>query len=498
GTLEFWCRPHWDPEDGVERVFFDGMAYMHRRQSALRKLGAAGNNQLEFTIAGSDGKPHTVRGTAPLRKGEWHHIAATWSFPRAHLQLFVDGRLVAAEGPGPTPWAYSLTARGGLPGMGIEEGDSRSLPMQAYIGGDRSCRQAAAEADLDEFRISDVVRYQGGFQPLRRQFAVDANTRALFRFENEPHGVHADDDGFVRGHPSCEVPPNEDAVVLQRLAPNGNKDRIESRRVVVCPHPPEALFEANRAETVLPVTRPFADPPDPRFTEYRYRTATRTLHRGSQSFSVRVEGNYTPSMRWVLFEHPGKGPTVLLPRWRANNNVVPFSFETLGKTLGTGARSDAEKAMSVFRYALHTTNYYDGGYCETLPDRHRPRTSYTLIKALNIYPFDQCGPLNYTLRKLFLTAGISSNDASGTHHQFQEAFYGGRRRLFDLSPRKFWLNRDNQTVASRRAFEEDMYLKVRQETEVYSALRGRPESSRYGRAERPHRMDFPLRAGEQV
>jgi hypothetical protein len=184
GTLEFWCRPHWDPEDGVERVFFDGMAYMHRRQSALRKLGAAGNNQLEFTIAGSDGKPHTVRGTAPLRKGEWHHIAATWSFPRAHLQLFVDGRLVAAEGPGPTPWAYSLTARGGLPGMGIEEGDSRSLPMQAYIGGDRSCRQAAAEADLDEFRISDVVRYQGGFQPLRRQCAVDATTRALFLFEN--------------------------------------------------------------------------------------------------------------------------------------------------------------------------------------------------------------------------------------------------------------------------------------------------------------------------
>jgi hypothetical protein len=52
--------------------------------------------------------------------------------------------------------------------------------------------------------------------------------------------------------------------------------------------------------------------------------------------------------------------------------------------------------------------------------------------------------MNHMLRKLLLAAGISSSNASGTHHQFEQAFYDGDWRLFDLSSRLYWLVRDNE------------------------------------------------------
>ncbi len=499
GTLEFWCRPSWDADDDAQHVFFHAVAYGHRLQSRLRKLATNGDNQLEFTIADADGEARTVRGPAPLQADRWHHIAATWDFPKAHLQLFVDGKSVAAQGPGTTPWASSLVALDETreKGKGITEEDRRSLPMQAFIGGDRDCRESrSAEAVLDEFRISDVARYTGDFAPQREEFEVDEHTRVLFHFENERHGTHDSDDRFVRGHLACELPPQEEKAFLEVLQ-NG---KIERRVAVVKPYGTTALFEANRAENRLTATRPFRPLPDPRFVEYRERQVERTVTGTDDDLVLKVGGDFEPLMQSVTFERGEGSPaeTTLLPRWRANDNVVPFSVESIAATLGADAATDAEKAFEVFKYALQVTNYYDASYCETLPGRHPKRVSYSLIKALNIYPFDQCGPLNHMLRKLFLAVRISSNDSLGTHHQFQEAFYQGSFRLFDLSPRLYWLDRDNATVVSRRRFEDDLYLKLRQGSGVHSAIPGRKDRARFGSAERPHSMEFRLRPGERV
>lgn len=499
GTLEFWCRPTWDAEHPGDRVFFDSVAYGHRLQSRLRRRLVDGKSRLEFTIADAGGKLRIVRGPAQLQVGRDHHVAATWDFPKARLQLFVDGKLVAAEGPHGRPWPSSRVPQDKEkgPGIGITEADRRSMPMQAFIGGDKGCREdRGAEAVLDEFRISDVVRYLGNFAPGRREFSVDRHTRALFHFENERHGVHDSDDRFVRGHLACELPRQAERAPLETF--RGAKIR---RRVVrVKPYASDELFEKNRVENRLMVTRPVGELPDPRFVEYRPRQHQRTVAAADEGFLLEVGGDYDPVMRSVTFER-AEGPsakTTLLPRWRADDNVVPFSARSLAATLAADVTDDAEKAFEVMRYALAISNYYDAHFCETLPTRHRSRVSYTLLKAVNIYPFDQCGPLNYTLRKLFLTAGISSNDASGTHHQFEQAFYGGSWRLFDLSPRKYWLNRDNATVASRRAFEDDLYLKLRQGDGVTSGIRGRVSRARFGSAVRPHSMDFPLRPGERA
>ena len=500
GTLEFWCRPSWNADDGLEHIFFYGTAYGHRLQSRLRKRNAEGKNELEFVILDADRKAHAVGGPASLKAGQWHHIAATWDLPKAQLQLFANGKRVGSEGPGADPWPFSLvhTDKEKQKGIGISETDTRSMPMQAFIGGDKTwTADRAAEAVVDEFRISDAVRYTDDFTPSREEFAVDDNTRALFHFENERHGVHSSDDRFVRGYLGCELPPQKKEAVLEVL----NDGKVERRVALVKPHASPELFEASRAENRMTVTRPFRELPDPRFVQYRRKRVERTVTGADEGFVLDVGGDLEPLMRCVTFEHAdtATAQTTFLPRWRANDNVIPFSAQSIAATLAPDATSDAEKALAIFRYALQVTNYYDAHYCETLPcGRHRPRIAYTFIKAVNIYPFDQCGPLNYILRKLFLAAGISSNDAPGTHHQFEQCFYDGSLRLCDLSPRQYWLSRDNATRISLRGLGEDPYLKLRQGGAPNAWLPGRRSTASFGTAVRPHSMDFGLRPGERA
>jgi len=500
GTLEFWCRPSWDADDGREHVFFHGVAYGHRLQSRLRKLNSDGGNRLEFTIADAGHMERRVRGSTFLRKGKWHHVATTWDFKKAHLQLFVDGQKVAEQGPETAPWPSSLVAEGGekkSKGIGIMENDTRSLPMQAFIGGDKSWgEEYSAESVLDEFRISDVLRYTDDFTPSRQEFENDEHTRALFHFENERDGIHGSDDKFVRGHLGCELPVQEQEILLEVK----KGDEIERHAVLVKPCASDGIFEANRAENRLTVTRPFRELPDPSFVEYRERQVILTVNGMDDDLAIHVGGDFEPLMRSVTFQRDDdiSAETTHLPRWRANDNVVPFSVKDIAASLGAHAKNDVEKAHEVFQYVLQTTNYYDAHYCETLPTQHRPRVSYTLLKALNIYPFDQCGPMNHMLRKLFLAVGISSNNASGTHHQFEQAFYDGSWRLFDLSSRLYWLDRDDATVLSRCGLESDPFLKLRQGVDPNAWLRGRKSRATFGTAERPHNMHFPLRPGERV
>ncbi|MFW6155955.1 MAG: hypothetical protein ACOC7J_01440, partial [Armatimonadota bacterium] len=233
---------------------------------------------------------------------------------------------------------------------------------------------------------------------------------------------------------------------------------------------------------------------------HRPRTVTRTVSAGAEPFELTVEGDLPPLMLWSRFmraEGAGEGTTPI-PRWRANDNVVPFTFETLRETLAPDARTDAERALEIFRYALKTTNYYDAHYCEDLGTIHRDRISYTLIRALNIYPFDQCGPLNHTLRYLFIAGGISSNNAPGTHHQFEQGFYDGSLRLFDLSPRQYWLARDNETVISLRELIEDPWLKLRQEGHPNAWLPGMVSRATFGSVRKAHAIEVPLCPGERI
>ncbi len=498
GTLEMRVRPHWGTSDDGAWTLFAAKSYMHKIQSQLRVVGGD-DPALEFTIADSDGKLHTVRGAVQMERDRWYHVAATWGLPRAHLQVFLDGKPVAAEGPGDEPWPSTMDPHDPdlEPSRGIYRDDCRTMPMQAFVGGDNNWREdRSAEAVIDEVRVSDEVRYAEAFEPPQSEHAIDGATRALFHLEGRPDGIHSGDDRFVGGYLACdEHPLAEDAPV--EILRDG---QIERKMVTVAPHAPDSLYERNEAHAKLQVLRPQPDLPDPRFIEHRLRTVTRSVSGDERPFNLTVGGDLPPLMAWSRFTRADSAgeATTLIPRWRANDNVVPFSFYTLRDTLAPNAQTDEERALAIFRYALKTTNYYDAHYCEDLGKLHRDRISYTLIRALNIYPFDQCGPLNHTLRYIFIAGGISSNNAPGTHHQFEQGFYDGSLRLFDLSPRQYWLARDNETVISLRELIDDPWLKLRQEGTPNAWLPGMISSATFGSVRKAHSIDVPLRPGERI
>jgi len=275
---------------------------------------------------------------------------------------------------------------------------------------------------------------------------------------------------------------------------------IEQKIVQVREPASDALYAKNCAPARLNVDRPRREYPDPRRVEYREREIEHVVSGPEQTLTVDVGGDFEPIMRSVTFQpaEPDAADTALAPRWRVGDGVLPFDERGVADTLAADVTDEAAEAFRIFQYALHTTNYFNSYHYETLPTRGERRVSYTFLRNLNIYPFDQCGPLNHFCRKLFLAAGVSSNQFSGTGHSFEQAFYKGSWRLFDLSPRQYFLERDNRSVLSLRGIEDDVYAVLRQKPGVYSYLPARKGGATFGSRVRYHNMDFPLQPGERA
>lgn len=518
GTMEFYLKPAWSWDDGKDHLLYEGLARAAKTgaHSSLRKLGADGDNQLSFSILDAAAERHTVQGKAELREGRWHHLAVTWDHPKAELQLFCDGCRIGATGPADAPWPSTddpldpALSRG----AGIAPGDRRGIPMVMTIGGDQKFAEPSAEIVLDQLRISDVVRYSADFQPDWRRLDPDPDTRALFRFENTTDGMHDGDDTVIETFFTHPEPPQQETVPLDRFE-NG---KIHHQDITVAPYPPETLFEANRPENNPDVCRPAVQHPDPRFIESRPRTVQRRISGVGTQEPLTVGGDFEPLMRWEAYtpvpeEHDQAIP---LPRWRANDNVVPFSYESLRQTLAPGIDDEMERAGRIFRYCTRVTRYFNANMIgERIFDEPLP-VRYHLVRMLNIYFSHQCGPLNYPLRKMLLLCGLSSNDYMGTGHQFQQAYYRGNYRLYDMSKRLYWLHRDNTSVIGVRDIHDDPWLMVRQSGRFNAYIPGRPGCARFidspqpdldqaadetayrfpMRPRVPHRIDLALRPGE--
>ena len=245
------------------------------------------------------------------------------------------------------------------------------MPMQACIGGERrGAADYSAEAVIDEFRISDVKRYAGPFNPARTELVVDEHTRALFHFEDERDGVHAGDDRFVRGHLCVELPLQEETVPLEILE-NG---KVRRQLVLVEPHASVSQFEANRAENRLPVNPPFRRPPDPRHIDYRDRQVERTVLGQDAGFTLTVGGEWPPLMRCIYFEHADRCLAVATrPLRRGKRRRRAPGVESIRATLGTGLGRAEKPSRFGTRSEQPTTT--TAAICETLPAPASPQTT---------------------------------------------------------------------------------------------------------------------------
>ncbi len=127
------------------------------------------------------GTGFTLCGTSNVADGRWHHIAVTRRASDGQMQIFVDGRL-DAEGIGPTG------------DIRYRDGRLTSYPNDPYLV--LGAEKHDVDRDIypsysgwvDEVRLSRIVRYNGPFSPPAVPFTPDADTLALYHFDEGPAG----------------------------------------------------------------------------------------------------------------------------------------------------------------------------------------------------------------------------------------------------------------------------------------------------------------------
>jgi hypothetical protein len=122
----------------------------------------------------------TDRGTAravlpePPEWGVWHHVALTYNGRVA--RFYLDG-VLAAESEGAGDLLHA-----GVPLFIGAEPNRLGDPVSFF------------EGQIDEVRVSSVVRYDGDFTP-DRVFGADEHTLLLLHFDRPLLGAHPDDSG---------------------------------------------------------------------------------------------------------------------------------------------------------------------------------------------------------------------------------------------------------------------------------------------------------------
>jgi hypothetical protein len=121
GTVEFWLKPSWSPNQGNYRFFQIGNAF---NNSML--IGVDGANNLRFIQWGDDPATPAIEtgvergvgwGISNWTANTWRHVAATWDRASGVMALYVDGQPVGtAPTVGTSAFAASDLIIGSAPG----------------------------------------------------------------------------------------------------------------------------------------------------------------------------------------------------------------------------------------------------------------------------------------------------------------------------------------------------------------------------------------------
>ena len=133
----------------------------------------------------------TLCGIMDVADGQWHHIAVTRSSSDGQMRIFVDGEL-DQEMIGP---AGDISYRDGRTAQNPDQ------DPYLVIGARKSDLGLAYNGNIDEIRISNVIRYTEYFQPDQVPFTTDSQTMALYHFD-QGYGNTIFDRASAAGGPS--------------------------------------------------------------------------------------------------------------------------------------------------------------------------------------------------------------------------------------------------------------------------------------------------------
>lgn len=204
-TLELWVRippgsnPAGDPCTAANDRWIYGNILIDRDVFGPGDVGDYGVSLMAGRVAfgvsrGSSGA--TACGARDLRDGQWHHLALTRDVASGALRIWVDGSPDVAPAVGPVS--------GPTGDIAYRDGRPTSWPASdplLVLGTEKHFGDPPWAGTLDDLRISNRVRYTSAFVPPTAPHALDADTVALYRFD-EGSGSAVGDLAAVPGGPS--------------------------------------------------------------------------------------------------------------------------------------------------------------------------------------------------------------------------------------------------------------------------------------------------------
>ncbi|HSP07186.1 MAG TPA: PQQ-dependent sugar dehydrogenase, partial [Acidobacteriota bacterium] len=182
-TIEFWMKANPGDNGAVNCVpgndgWMSGNIMFDRDVFGPGDFGDYGISLFQSGVAfgvnnGTSGEG--ICGTSNVADGLWHHIAVTRQISDGLMKLYVDGAL-QAQATGPTG------------DISYDDNRPTTYPNDPYlvIGAEKhdlGPPYLSFSGWIDEVRLSTVIRYTTNFTRPSAPFSADANTAALYHFD---------------------------------------------------------------------------------------------------------------------------------------------------------------------------------------------------------------------------------------------------------------------------------------------------------------------------
>ena len=194
-----------------------------------------GNRKLMVGVERLNNGPQGVCGNTIVDNGMWHHIAVTRKASNGEIRLFVDGLL---DG--------SLSSSSAIGDISYRDNRPTAQPNSdpyLVLGAEKHDYPGSLYYNgwIDEFRISNVIRYTSNFSVPQDPFAVDAQTLALYHFNTGSGTLVLDalnqSNGIMKlgGSPVGPVWSNDTPFDCNQVVSNTNNSGAGSlRRAILC------------------------------------------------------------------------------------------------------------------------------------------------------------------------------------------------------------------------------------------------------------------------
>ncbi len=447
GTFEAWIKPEFDPSNS--KVFTIAEAGEElRRDSPMALTYQPSKKVLTLSIRDFSGHSASIKANVELAVGKWSHIAACWSTGNG-LALFLDGKKVASD----ANFSFQAT------NLETVERSDKVMPDNITLGCSRPTLRFVNiangtffEGAIDKVRVSTKARYTENFTPVTK-LECDADTCAFFDFENTYDGVHGAGDGFIAGSVLALDSPYADALMVETS--NGSNITSEQCRIY-----PEKIPSDNLPSQTLPVTN------YPTMSVAKDFNSAREVR--ENSFTVQPEGKFSVMiaepvyMDWLEIACPEGGKPLVGPAIINQGDIDVRSYGDLRDTLfpaDEAPLSQHQRAIRLFSFLIHASDYFMTHQIKINAQNVMGGAEYGGLGQIAGYCGFECGPLNSLAMNTFVN--VLGNPASmtfGNFHLFEQVFYDGSWRLYDLSAQSYFPSRRQDDAASLDEVEQDPYL----------------------------------------